>query len=244
MRAKLPGLDLSVYVKGLANLARNPVVIVPPLLMSVICAAIGMMGAGGAVGGGSLGNATGGIISLIETLLRFFGLGVAIIIGDQTWRRSRASFEDGWSEGRRKTGDILIATLGLTFCLFIGNLVGQFLGPLGFLLDAVIVFFLIYTIPAAAIGGIPGGATLQTSIEAVRSAPVPALVLAIVAVALFFVLEIFVLPELSLAIVPYLTGSLNPLILVFDSLVESIFEGYLAIVAAKIYADNAFARRW
>jgi hypothetical protein len=244
MRAKFPGLDLSVYVRGLVNLVRNPVVIVPPLLMSVICAAIGMMGAGGGVGSGSLGTATGGIISLIEVLLRFFGLGVAIIIGDQTWRRSRASFEDGWAEGRRKTGDILIATLGLTFCLYIAGLVGGFLGPLVFLLVAVVLFFLIYTIPAAAIGGVPGGATLQTSIEAVRFAPLPALVLAIVSVALYFVLEIFVIPELSLAIVPYLTGSLNPLVLVFDSLVESIFEGYLAIVAAKVYADNAFARRW
>jgi hypothetical protein len=240
MRAKLPGLDLTIYLQGLVNLARNPVVIVPPLLMGVICAAIGMM----AVGGGALGNATGGIASLIETLLRFYGLGVAIIIGDQTWRRTRASFEDGWAEGRRKTGDILIATIGLTFCLFIAGITASFLGPLALLLTAVVVFFLIYAIPAAAIGGVPGGATLQTSIDAVRSAPVPALVLAIVAVALFFVVELFVLPELSLAIAPFLIGSLNPLIFVFDALVESIFEGYIAIVAAKVYADNSFARRW
>jgi len=241
MRAKLPGLDLSIYLQGLVNLARNPVVIVPPLLMSVICAAIGMMGGAGS---DPLGSATAGIVSLIETLLRFYGLGVAIIIGDQTWRRSRASFEDGWAEGRRKTGDILLATIGLTFCIFIASLTGTFLGPLTYLVLAAVVFFLIYTIPAAAIGGVPGGAALQTSIDAVRSAPVPALVLAVVSLVLFFVLELFVVPELSLAIVPYLTGSLNPLILVFDSVIESIFEGYIAIVAAKVYADNAFARRW
>jgi len=78
----------------------------------------------------------------------------------------------------------------------------------------------------------------------VRSAPIPALVLAIVAVLVFFALELFVLPELSLAIAPFLVGSLNPLILVFDALIESIFEGYIAIVAAKVYADNTFARRW
>ena len=89
MRAKLPGLDLSIYLHGLVNLARNPVVILPPLLMSIVCAALGMMGGGG---NDPLGSATGGILSLIETLLRFFGIGVAIIIGDQTWRRSRASF--------------------------------------------------------------------------------------------------------------------------------------------------------
>jgi len=241
MRAKLPGLDLSIYLQGLVNLARNPVVIVPPLLMSVICAAIGMMGGAGS---DPLGSATAGIVSLIETLLRFYGLGVAIIIGDQTWRRSRASFEDGWAEGRRKTGDILLATIGLTFCIFIASLTGTFLGPLTYLVLAAVVFFLIYTIPAAAIGGVPGGAALQTSIDAVRSAPVPALVLAVVSLVLFFVLELFVVPELSLAIVPYLTGSLNPLILVFDSVIESILEGYIAIVAAKVYADNAFARRW
>jgi len=243
MGVKLPGLDLTIYLQGLVNLVRNPVVIVPPLLMGVICAAMGMM----AVGGGAsdpLGSATGGIISLIETLLRFYGLGVAIIIGDQTWRRTRASFEDGWSEGRRKTGDILIATIGLTFCLFIAGYTANFLGPFALLLTAVVVFFLIYAIPATAIGGVPGGAALQTSIDTVRSAPIPALVLAIVAVLVFFALELFVLPELSLAIAPFLVGSLNPLILVFDALIESIFEGYIAIVAAKVYADNTFARRW
>jgi len=241
MRAKLPGLDLSIYLQGLVNLARNPVVILPPLLMSIICAALGMMGGGG---NDPLGSATGSILSLVETLLRFFGIGVAIIIGDQTWRRSRASFEDGWSEGRRKAGDILIATLGLTFCLYIAGLVGGYLGPVGFLLVAIVAFFLIYTVPAAAIGGIPGGATLQSSIEAVRAAPVPALALALVTVAIFLLVELFVVPELSLAVVPYITGSLSPLIFVFDSVVESIFEGYIAIVAAKVYADNAFARRW
>jgi len=214
---------------------------VPPLLMSVICAALGMMAGGGS---DPLSSATGGILSLIESLLRFFGLGVAIIIGDQTWRRSRASFEDGWAEGRRKTGDILLATIGLTFCLFIAGLTGNFLGPVSYLVVAVVVYFLIYTIPAAAIGGVPGGAALQSSIEAVRAAPIPALVLAIVSLILFFVLEILVIPELSFAIVPYLSGSLNPLILVIDSVVEAIFEGYIAIVAAKVFADNSFARRW
>jgi hypothetical protein len=241
MRAKLAGLDLSIYLQGLVNLARNPVVVVPPLLMSVICAALGMMAGGGS---DPLSSATGGILSLIESLLRFFGLGVAIIIGDQTWRRSRASFEDGWAEGRRKTGDILLATIGLTFCLFIAGLTGNFLGPVSYLVVAVVVYFLIYTIPAAAIGGVPGGAALQSSIEAVRAAPIPALVLAIVSLILFFVLEILVIPELSFAIVPYLSGSLNPLILVIDSVVEAIFEGYIAIVAAKVFADNTFARRW
>jgi hypothetical protein len=241
MRAKLAGLDLSIYLQGLVNLARNPVVVVPPLLMSVICAALGMMAGGGS---DPLSSATGGILSLIESLLRFFGLGVAIIIGDQTWRRSRASFEDGWAEGRRKTGDILLATIGLTFCLFIAGLTGNFLGPVSYLVVAVVVYFLIYTIPAAAIGGVPGGAALQSSIEAVRAAPIPALVLAIVSLILFFVLEILVIPELSFAIVPYLSGSLNPLILVIDSVVEAIFEGYIAIVAAKVFADNSFARRW
>jgi hypothetical protein len=241
MRAKLAGLDLSIYLQGLVNLARNPVVVVPPLLMSVICAALGLMAGGGS---DALSSATGGILSLIESLLRFFGLGVAIIIGDQTWRRSRASFEDGWAEGRRKTGDILLATIGLTFCLFIAGLTGNFLGPVSYLVVAVVVYFLIYTIPAAAIGGVPGGAALQSSIEAVRAAPIPALVLAIVSLILFCLLEILVIPELSFAIVPYLSGSLNPLILVIDSVVEAIFEGYIAIVAAKVFADNAFARRW
>jgi hypothetical protein len=217
------------------------VVTVPPLLMAVVCAAIGMMAGGGS---DPLSGATGGIVSLIETLLRFFGIGVAIIIGDQAWRRPRASFEEGWAEGRRKAGDILLATLGLTFCTYLASLTGSFLGILSYALIAVVVFFLIYTIPAAAIGGVPGGAALQTSIDAVRATPLPALVLAIVSVAIFLIVEIFVIPELSLAIVPYLSGSLNPLILVVDAIVEAIFEGYLAIVVAKVYTDTAFRRRW
>ncbi len=245
VRSSSRGLDLSVYLRGLGLLVRNPVVIIPPLLMAVISAALGMM-AGSTAASDPLGGMTGGIVSFIEALLRFFGLGVAIIIGDQAWRRKRASFEDGWAEGRRKAGDIIFATIGLTFCIYIAGLAGQLLGIgiIGLALMAVVVFFLIYTIPAAAIGGVPGGAALQASLEAVRAAPLPALVLAIVSLGVFVGIEAFVSPQLSFAIAPYVSGALNPVLLLVNALLTSIGEGYIAIVVAKVYADTSFRPRW
>ncbi len=44
--------------------------------------------------------------------------------------------------------------------------------------------FLIWTIPAAAVGGIPGGAAIQVSIERVRAQPLPAILATVVALAL------------------------------------------------------------
>jgi hypothetical protein len=230
VRSSSRGLDLSVYLRGLGLLVRNPVVIIPPLLMAVISAALGMM-AGSTAASDPLGGMTGG---------------VAIIIGDQAWRRKRASFEDGWAEGRRKAGDIIFATIGLTFCIYIAGLAGQLLGIgiIGLALMAVVVFFLIYTIPAAAIGGVPGGAALQASLEAVRAAPLPALVLAIVSLGVFVGIEAFVSPQLSFAIAPYVSGALNPVLLLVNALLTSIGEGYIALVVAKVYADTSFRPRW
>src|SRR5476651_461754 len=79
-----------------------------------------------------------------------------------------------------------MASFGFTFVLYIARLVGAFFGPFGVLLIAAAVVFLIYTIPAAAIGGVPGGAALQVSIERARANPLPTIIVTIVSLAVYF----------------------------------------------------------
>ena len=62
-----------------------------------------------------------------------------------------------------------MAAIGFSFILWAAALGGGLVGSVGaLLLQAVAMFFFIYTLPAAAIGGVPGGAALQISLERAR----------------------------------------------------------------------------
>jgi len=235
---QLRSLDLMIYVRALGLLARNPSIIIVPLLMGVIGVFVGQIG-GNSAGSGILGGLTG----LLILLLQMFAFGAACIIADMAWRRGRASFDDGWNEARRKGGEILVAAMGFTFVLYIASFAGSLIGPLAPILTAVAIYFLIYTIPAAAVGGVPGGAALQISIERARNNPLPTIVVAVVSVAAFLYLNVLLAPLFALLLAPLAFASLNLLSALFGAIVQAIAVGYIALIVTKTYADLSFGRR-
>jgi hypothetical protein len=237
-----PDVDLSVYAKAVPLLVRNPAIVVVPLLMAVIGVFL-QLTLLQSYGGGALGSLTGQLASFVVILLELFGLGAACIIADDAWRHGRASFEKGWSEARIRGGEILFAALGFTLLLAVAQYAGSILGPLALVLMVLVVVFLIWAIPAAAVGGVPGGAAIQTSIDRVRGAPLPAVIAAIVTVALLAI----GVPILSVYLstwIPLLHSSLIVNLLV-GALLQGIAVGYIALVLTKTYTDAAFGtRRW
>ena len=241
-RAQGPDVDLSVYAKAVPLLVRNPAIIVVPLLMAVIGVLL-LLTLRTSSGGGALGGLTGQLASFIATLLELFGLGAACIIADDAWRHGRASFEKGWAEARIRGGDILFAALGFTLLLSVAQYAGSLIGSLAVALLVIVVVFLIWTIPAAAIGGVPGGAAIQVSIDRVRGAPLPAVIAAVVTVALLGI-GVQVLSVYLSSWIPFLYTSTIANLLV-SALLQAIAVSYVALVLTKTYTDAAFGtRRW
>ena len=239
---QLRGLDPLLYLRAFGLLARNPSILVVPLLMGIIGVFFGQIG-GDPNGGGFVGSLTGGIMSLLVLLLKMFAFGTACIIADAAWRRGRASFDDGWTEARLKGGEILTASLGFTFVLYAASFAGSLIGPLAPILLAVAIYFLIYTIPAAAIGGVPGGAAIQISIERARANPLPTIVVTVVSVAAFLYLGFLLGPLFTYALAPLAFASTNLLAALFGAVVQAIAVGYIALIVTKTYADVSFGRR-
>ena len=237
MKRSREQLDFTVYLRGFAVFARNPTVIVLPLLAGVCGMLVGQMSS---IDGG--GGLLASITTFILLLLQLFALGVSIIIADQGWRRGTASFDDAWQDARRKGGEIIMAAFGFTFILSIARYAGSILGGgIGTILLAIAVYGLIYCIAAAAIGGIPGGAAISVSIERVRGAPLASAILTVVTLLLLFYVGSFVVPALIVGL-----GVSSPLIIqLIDVLLQSILYGYVAIMMAKVYNDVSFTTpRW
>jgi hypothetical protein len=236
-----PDIDVSLYAKAVALLARNPAIVVVPLLMAVIGVALQISLV--PFSGGAAGSMTVQLASFIGFLLELFGLGAACIIADDAWRHGRASFEKGWAEARNRGGDILFAALGFALLISVAQYAGMLLGPLALVLSVAVVVFLIWAIPAAAVGGVPGGAAIQVSIDRVREAPLPAVIAAIVAVALLAI-GVPILSGYLSAWIPLLHASLIINLLV-SALLQAIAVAYIALVLTKTYTDAAFGtRRW
>lgn len=238
---QLRGLDLMMYLRAFGLLARNPSIVVVPLLMGIVGVFVSQLG--GEQGGGILGSLTGGIMSLLILLLKMFAFGTACIIADAAWRRGRASFDESWNEARRKGGEILTASLGFTFVLYAAGYAGSLVGPLAPILLAVAIYFLIYTIPAAAIGGVPGGAAIQISIERARYNPLPTIVVTIVSVAAFLYLSFLLGPLFFALLAPVTFASVTLLGGLLSAVVQAIAVGYIALIVTKTYADVSFGRR-
>jgi hypothetical protein len=236
-RSPVPGVDLSVYVNALPLLLRNPAIIVVPLLALVVGVLIDLALAPGS--GGLMGSATFGLGQLLSFLLALFGLGSACIMADGAWRRGRMPFDTAWTQTQHKGGDILFAAIGVSLLLSVGQYVSQLFGSIGLLLSAVMVCFLIWAIPAAAVGGVPGGAAIQVSIERVRSAPLAAALATIVTLVLVF----YAAGALSLAIAGLLGPAASGIVVaLLFALLRSIAIGYVALILTKTYTDAAFTR--
>jgi hypothetical protein len=223
-----------MYLEAIPLLLRNPALLLAPLFTGVLGVLVQEFG------GGPSSDFLGGIGNSILTLLIFlfncFGLAISVIIADNIWRSGKGSFEDGWEQGRRKAGDIFMAALGLNFIVYIALQIGSFIHPfLGMALFVIAFFFLIYTIPAAAIGGVPGFMALNTSIERVRENYLPAIGLAVCFVALYW--------AVGSIVVPLYTSGLGITSFLIAAAVRAIFLGYFSLLLARSYTNVAFVRR-
>ena len=228
-----------LYAAAIPLLLRNPSIVVIPLLMAVIGVLLGVVMT---PGGGGIEVATQGLAQLIQFLLTLFGLGTACIIADDAWRHGRASFDRGWTEARRRGGEILMAAIGFGLLVTVGIYVAALLGVIGLLLTVVIIAFLIWTIPAAAVGGVPGGAAIQVSIDRVRATPLPAVIATVVAIALLW----YVVPHAQAVLGGLLLSSSYGSLLLYrlvGALLQAIAIGYIALVITKTYTDGAFGTR-
>jgi hypothetical protein len=236
MKASRERIDFLVYLRAFGVFARNPTVIVLPLVAGIAGVLVGQVS--DLTGGGMLQSLT----TFLLLLLQLFALGVSIIIGDAGWRRGAASFDDAWQDARRKGRDILFAAFGFTFVLSIAQYASTVVGAaIGIVLLAIAAYGLIYTIAAASIGGIPGGAAIGVSIERVKSAPMAAALLTAVSLVLLFYVGGFIDQWAFAAL-----GFTSPLIAsLLGALLQAILTGYIAIVMAKVYSDVSFTMpRW
>jgi hypothetical protein len=232
--SKKQGVDYSIYGRALLLLAKNPSIIALPLLAAVIDVLFRYVGA---VVTDPLGGLGASIFAFISQIVYLFAFGAAIIQANNAARGYKAGFDEAWEEARRKAGGILIAAVGFVFIGSLGPYVAQLL-PIPFLgitLELVAYFFLIFTIPAAAIGGLPGGLAISASFQAVRANVAPAIVLA-VAYAIVF----FGLPQVAITFGAGLSPFVYSLIL---ALANAIALAYLAFPFATMYDDIAF-KRW
>jgi hypothetical protein len=185
---------------------------------------------------GGLGT---GLFKLIEQLIYLWAFGVAIIQASNAWRGRKGSFDEAWDEGRSKFGGILWAAVGFQFIMWAAGMIGGMIPFFGLLLVAVAAFFLIYTMPAAAIGGMPGQLAISASIRGVRTNPAAAAVLAIV----FVILWVGV-PTLGLGYLFFWLQASQFVQQIVTALVQALILGYLAFPFAKQYDDVAFSRFW
>ena len=232
------GIDAGAYGKAFVLLARNPSLILAPLLMGFAAVLIGLV-----VPGGPLGALTAGLGQFIAQLLAEFGLSVALIQADAAWRRGRAPFDEAWEESRRKVPEILMAAIGLNFVLFLALYVGGLAGlPGTIVVGLAALFFFIYALPAAAIGGIPGGAALQVALERARAGPLPTGVVVVVSVLAYVIVPTFVTSAL-LPLVFSLGIYSTALAQMIGALAQSLVAAYVALVLSKAYNDISY-RGW
>ncbi len=197
----------------------------------------------GGAGGGTFDTLSAGLYGILGQLVSGFGFALALIAADSVWRYGRAPLNETWETGTRKIGDLFWAALGFSFVVSLAGIVGGFLGPIAILLVLLAFFFFVYTIPAAAIGGVPGGAALNTSLERARDNPGPTLPVAI----LYYAILTWAPQAVVIALGPLLLTSdifANPVVgSLVVVVVTTILRGYLALVMSKTYADLAFGRR-
>ncbi|HVN68410.1 MAG TPA: hypothetical protein VMU38_01970 [Candidatus Binatia bacterium] len=228
-------VDVAMYARAFGMLARHPSILVMPLLAAVIELLMDQISPFFTDAVGGMGSF---LFTIVVQLAYGFCFGVAVIGASNVWRGRHASFDEAWEEGRHKAGGILIATVGFYFLIYAAGYIASFVGSpiLQIVLQLVVAFFLIYTIPAAAIGGMPGNLAIGASFRAVREGYLGAAILAIV-----FVLLWILLPEYAGRLATPL-GVIGYQLTV--AVVKAVALGYLAFPFAKQYDDVAFRGYW
>lgn len=221
-----------MYVRAIPLLARHPTVLVMPLLAAVVELLMDQISP---FFTDAVGGAGTFLFQMIVQLAYGFCFGVAVIGANNVWRGRRATFDEAWEEGRQKAGGILIATIGFYFLIYAAGYIATVIGGglLQIVLQLAVAFVLIYTIPAAAIGGFPGNFAIGASFRAVRANVLGATILSIVFVLLWIVLPGYVLDRFAMGL-----GLLGYQLTL--AIVKAAVLGYLAFPFAKQYDDVAF----
>jgi hypothetical protein len=223
-----------MYAQAFPLLLRHPSVFAMPLLAAVVDLLLSQVSY---LFTDPLGGSGAGLFQMLVQLVYLWAFGVTIIQANNIWRRNRGTFDEAWEEGRAKFGGIALAAIGFQFVVWVASYIGSFLGSFGLVLGAVAAFFLIYTIPSAAIGGMPGALAISASIRGVRAQPVGSVILALVFFAIWYVAVPLALPyllvHLSATLWSFVTAAARALAL-----------AYLAFPFAKQYDDIAFTGYW
>lgn len=230
MRRGGPNVNLAIYGQALLHLFRHPSILALPLLAAIIDMFVSYWSN---LFTDPLGGAGAGLFQFAIQIVYLFAFGSAVIQANSIARGYHTNFDDSWEETRRKAGGILIAAIGFQFVTSLGAYIGELLGAtIGIALQLIAYFFLILVIPAAAIGGLPGGLAISGSIRAVRANWPACVILAIVFVALW----IFVPQYALIPLAPY--GTIPSLIGI--AVVRAILLAYLAFPFAVTYDETAF----
>lgn len=226
--------DFTIYLRAIPMLFRAPSIFVAPIVGAIVALVIDQISG---VLTSPLGGAGASIFTWIANIFYSFTFGMAIIQADYIERGLRGTFDNAWEETKRKAGGIILAAIGFWFLYWIAAYIGALLGSLALqlALSLLAAFFLIYTIPAAAIGGFPGSLAIGASFRAVRSNIPGSAVLAIAFFLIFYILPPLLAGDIAVA----LNLSHTPAALVQAAL-EAIALGYLAFPFAKQYAAIAF----
>ncbi len=228
-------VDFGIYFRAIPLLFRRPSILAVPLLAAVVDVLVNQLQG---VMTDPVGGMGGGIFSMLVQLVYLWAFGIAIVQASNVMRGRKGSFDEAWEEGRAKFGGIVLAAIGFQFIVWAVSYIGSFLNSYaGLVLGAVAAFFLIYTIPAAAIGGMPGQMALSASVRTVRANVLGSIVLAVV----FFALWYFLIPN----VLPFALVGLPPLAwALVSAAARALVLAYLAFPFAKQYDDVAFTRFW
>ena len=231
MRRRSPRIDVAAFARAVPSLVRHPSILALPLLAAVIDMVVSY---GSGAFTDPLGGFGSGIFGMIVQIVYLFAFGVAVIQANNIQRGFRTGFDDAWEEGRKKAGSILTAAIGFQFLVYVAVYVGSLLGnTIGVVLQIVAYFFLILVIPAAAIGGLPGGAAISGSFRAVRANPWACILLAVVFVALWVFLPNYV----EIGLMGHVSDFAFRLII---AAVKAIVLAYLAFPFSSTYDGIAF----
>ncbi|MDP9025806.1 MAG: hypothetical protein M3N13_10585 [Candidatus Eremiobacteraeota bacterium] len=224
-------IDFAEYGRALPALVKHPSILAMPLLAAVIDMVVSYTSGAFTDPLGGFGS---GIFAMIVQIVYLFAFGVAVIQANNIQRGFKTGFDEAWEEGRRKAGGILMAAFGFQFLAYVGAYIGTLLGStIGIALQLIAYFFLILTIPAAAIGGLPGGLAISGSFRSVRANPLACIILAVVFVAMW----VFVPNYVAILLNGHVGDFAYRLIL---ALVHAIVLAYLAFPFSKTYDNIAF----
>lgn len=239
MKAGGQRLDLLMYLQALPVYARNLGVLLAPLIASAI--GLGLMYAQGPLFD-PIQGAGDPIIGFIISVITGFAFAVAVIFADDAWRHGRANLRAAWDQARRRAGDIIMAVIGFIFLIWVAQIIGGIIGGIVRLpyiseaLQALAVWAFIYSIPAAAIGGVPAGGAFSTSLQASKRHPLATAILVIVSLVVWIGLNTYALNAAG----AYLGIGFD----VARILLPAIALGYIALIVARQYADFAFRMYW